>query len=526
MQVSTSSGANHTTRSHHLAPISGSINPNEPPLAAAWRELTEETTLTPSNASHWRTGKPFTFTDPSISRQWTIHPFAFRLASASASQGSADEVIRTDWEHEGWGWFDPDAVVCGADSDGLDGVPVPRLRDSLRRVWFEGEMSDAAARVLVTGLETLQRDHESGSQELTAIVLGVFRDVLVQMRRGSGDGEGDDGRLDENWWASVRMAAWHLAKNGRESMGAAVMNALVSILGDIDDIRRQQEPEEEDQKWSRILATVNHHLDAHKDRTKKIRESFIAHLQSRHLHLQPNHETNRKITILILSASSTIRDSILDAFAALDHLQTLELRILESRPLFEGVSIASSLLSQFKHQCQCQCQSPTKKLDIKIYTDASAALAAKDADVLLIGADRISSSKGVSNKTGSLPAVLSARYARPSIEVAVLSDLEKVEGLNEAGVESTPEENDPVEVVESWHKQGVKGVDALEGGNGSNAGPAGNTASVEVKNIYFEWVPLDLVDTFVCEQGVLKGSDIKDKARQIGETVEEIFGDL
>lgn len=517
MQVCTSSSANHIIRSHHLAPISGSINANEPPLAAAWRELTEETTLTPSNASHWRTGKPFTFTDPSINRQWTIHPFAFRLDSAS--QGSVDDAIRTDWEHESWGWFDPDAVVRGADHDGLDSVPVPRLRDSLRRVWFEGEMSDAAAGVLVAGLETLQRDHESGSQELTTIALGVFRDVLMQMRRGYGDG---DGRLDEGWWASVRMAAWHLAKNGRESMGAAVMNALVSMLGDIDDVRRQQEPEQEDQKWSRILATVNHHLDARKDRTKKIRESFIAHLQSKHL--QPNHETNQKIIILTLSASSTIRDSILDAFAALDHLQTLELRVLESRPLFEGVSIASSLLSQFK--CQFQCQSPTKKLDIKIYTDASAALAAKDADVLLIGADRISSSKGVSNKTGSLPAVLSARYVRPSIEVAVLSDLEKVEGLNEAGVESTPEENDPVEVVESWHKQGVKGVGALEGANGDNAGPGGNTASVEVKNIYFEWVPLDLVNTFVCEQGVLKGSDIQEKARQIGETMEEVFGDL
>ena len=504
------SSVDQTLRSHHLAPISGSIDGNESPLAAAWRELSEETTLNPSNVSHWRTGKPFTFTDPSINRQWTIHPFAFRLLSGK--QGK--DAIRTDWEHEGWEWFDPDIVV-GSD-DSFNGVP--RLRDSLRRVWFEGEMSDDVARILVAGLEMLQRDHESGSQELTSIALRVFRDVVVQMHR---DG---DGRLDEGWWASVRMAAWHLAKNGRESMGMSITNALVSMLGDIDDVRRQQGVDE-GEKWSRILATINEHLETRKDRTKKIRESFIAHLQSRLLRSKDQNQETNQIKILTLSASSTIRDSILDAFAALDHLETLELRILESRPLFEGASIASSLCSQFKAQSPPP-SSRTKNLDIKIYTDASAALAAKDADILLIGADRISSSKGVSNKTGSLPAVLSARYVQPSIEVMILSDLEKVEGLNEAGVESTLE-NDPMEIVNSWHKEGVKGVSALEGGSSSaGSGDRRNNASVEVKNVYFEWVPLDLVNTFVCEQGVLKGNDLKEKARQIGETIEEVFGDL
>lgn len=354
-------------------------------------------------------------------------------------------------------------------------------------------MDEGAARVLGEGLETLQRDHESGSQELTSIALGVFRDFMQMC----------DDTLDEDWWATVRMAAWHLAENGRQSMGISIMNALVSILGDINTIRTRGVDK------NRILAVIDEHVRARKDWTRQIRDSFIAHLQSK---LSSSRQGTDHITIITLSSSSTIRDNILDAFAALDDLQTLDLRIFESRPLFEGVTLASSLYSQSQARL-----SPSKNLEIKLYTDASAALAAKDADVLLIGADRISSFKGVSNKTGSLPGVLSARYVQPSIDVVVLSDLDKVEGLDGAGPESVTEENDPLEVVDAWYKGGVKGVDALE---------LGPRAGVEVKNIYFEWVPLDLIDTFVCEQGVLKGCDLEKRARQLGETMDAVLGKL
>lgn len=479
----------------HLAPISGSIDAHESPITAAWREIKEETTLDASKVAHWRTGKPFTFTDPSVNRQWTIYPFAFRLHDAA--RGAND--IQTDWEHEEWGWFDPDVVMRSGSK--LGGVP--RLQDSLQRLWFEGTMEDGAGKVLASGLETLQKDHESGSQELTSIALGVFRDIVERML------ECDDRPDKEEWWATVCMAAWHLAKNGRESMGISIMNALVSILGDINAVRAKI------QGHNDILGVIDEHIHARKGSTRRIRDSFITHLQSK------INQDKTRINIVTLSASSTIRDSILDAFAALDHqLQTLDLRILESRPLFEGVTLASSLYSQFQTRF-----AQSKTLEIKLYTDASAAFAAKDADMLLIGADRISSSKGVSNKTGSLPGVLSARHVQPSIEVVVLSDLDKVEGAidesDDAGTESAMEENDPVEVLDAWRKEGAKGVDALE-----LASRDGGSASVEVKNIYFEWVPLDLLDTFVCGQGVLKGPDLEKRARHLGETMHAVMGDL
>lgn len=491
-------------QSRHLAPISGSIDPNESPLEAAWRELSEETSLNCTSLSHWRTGKPFSFTDPSVNREWSIHPFAFRLKNTGEGE-LGEKAIKIDWEHEGWQWFDPDSIV---DNEEFGGVP--RLHESLRRIWFEGEMNERAAEVLSAGLDRLQMDHQSGSQELTAIALGVFRDIVVQTRNG----------LDDDWWAMVRMAAWHLGKNGRESMGTSITNALISILSDMDGIWQQQTSEEA--KWDRILGAIDHHISERKCRAKKIKDAFVSYLQSA-FPSSDDHQQKNRLVIMTVSASSTIRDSILDAFGAIGNVKALELRVLESRPLYEGVTVASSLYSQFKSQFPTSLQNKT--LEIKIYTDASVALAATDVDFLLIGADRISTTKGISNKIGSLPAVLSAKHVQPSIKVLVLSDLEKIEGLNGEESQSSQEDNDPMEIVDGWNSQGVKGLPVLE--DGINASKSGDSnARVQVKNIYFEWVPLALVEALVCEQGVLNKDSIRDQSLRLGGRINRYFGGL
>lgn len=118
---------------------------------------------------------------------------------------------------------------------------------------------------------------------------------------------------------------------------------------------------------------------------KETKEVFTYYLRS---NLSNQQRTDNRVIILTVSASSTISNSILDAYAALENMGTLELRILESRPLFEGVSIASSLYSQFKYQFPPSSpSSQNKNLEIKLYTDASAALAATDVDLFLLGAD-------------------------------------------------------------------------------------------------------------------------------------------
>lgn len=442
-------------------------------------------------------GKPYTFSDSSIGRQWTVNPFAFRLKSPKDAGRGAD-AIKIDWEHEGWEWYDPGDVK----DDGHFGG-VPRLAESLHRVWFEAQMNEGASKALRSGLEELKTDHQSGSHELTTVALKAFRDVLVYLR--------DDPR----WWDTARMAAWHLWKNGRESMGAATLNAFLGVLGDMESMQGHDLKCE--CTWNRVLAVVDHHLERRRTMPAKIKDTFAAYLTTETL-FSTQTESNSTLTLLTLSASSTIRDSILDAFASLP-ISHLDLRILESRPLFEGASMASSLVSEFQSKFP---SSSDRHLKLSVHTDASAALASIDVDFVLLGADRISSSGWVSNKTGSLPAVLSAKHVSPNAKVLIFSELEK---LSESDAEEHKvEDNDPTEVVAPWIDSGVKGVKVLEELREVHSGTAHCT--VDVKNVYFEWVPAELIDAYVCEEGTLDLAKIREKAVQVQEKAKKYLGSL
>jgi translation initiation factor 2B subunit (eIF-2B alpha/beta/delta family) len=209
---------------------------------------------------------------------------------------------------------------------------------------------------------------------------------------------------------------------------------------------------------------------------------------------------------------------MIEAFASLD-ISTLELHILESRPLFEGVNFASSILSKFREQFK----DSTDRLDVSLFTDAAAAIAVKGADIVLLGADRISKAKGVSNKTGSLPLVLAAKHVTPSAKIVVLSELEKVNG--ESGIidDEKHEDNDPREVLRTWKADGVKDVGRVEAALSSGQ-ESGST--VTVRNVYFEWIPLSFIDAFVSGEGVLSDTRIHEKANQQDELARWYFDSI
>ncbi|GAD98786.1 hypothetical protein PVAR5_7487 [Paecilomyces variotii No. 5] len=480
------------TYRHHLAPISGSIDKTDPsPLSAAWREIKEETTLTPESLVLFRQGKPFTFSDPSIGREWTVHPFGFRLKT-NGEGGTGEEGIQIDWEHEGWEWHDPNTVI---DSKEFGGVP--RLKESLSRVWFETDMGERAGNVLADGLDKLKNDHERGARELAAIALSIFRKVIAEMRSDVDP---------ERWWELVRIAGWHLWKNGRESMGAAIVNVIVSALTSIEPIISENSVHPAGKK-DKILAVIDEIAEKRKSTGVAVSDAVASYLKT---NFASKRDTST-VKILTLSSSSTIRSAILHV-ASIPDIKRIELNVLESRPLCEGVSIASAI--------QLKYEPGSAQLKTTLYTDASAALAAKDVDVLVLGADRIASSGDVSNKTGSLPAVLSAKYVNPVVKVVVLSELEKVAEPGSV-TEHVVEENEPTEVISSWKADGVKGFDVIEGqlrkGNGDNA-------ALSVKNIYFEWVPADFIDSYICEEGSWNTSHIKERSAWVGEQIDRLFG--
>ena len=86
------------------------------------------------------------------------------------------------------------------------------------------------------GLAILRNDHESGAQGLALKALEILYNII----RGDALSRFSS---SEDFWRELRWIAWHLAKNGRPSMGSAIESALFKAL---DIVRRELiEPESE-----------------------------------------------------------------------------------------------------------------------------------------------------------------------------------------------------------------------------------------------------------------------------------------
>lgn len=446
------------------APISGSVDEaDKTPLDTAWRELREETTLDARSLSLFRQGKPYTFADKSIGRKWTIHPFGFILRP----DGPGESIIKLDWEHEQYSWFNIDEIEREAEFPG-----VPRLLESLRRVWFHIDLGDQAAAVLSEGLLQLQNDHVSGARQLAADAITIYRDAISILTT-------DDCKT---FFRNACIAAWHLWKNGRESMGAPILSAMVACL---EVVQRRigaattMNPDvlQYILDGISIIARDKHHTLS----------SLSTNLSN---FLSDFNPTSPSIKILTLSSSSTISTAVTN-FIQKSHIP-LDIRILESRPLFEGVSLASRLSST---------ANAATNPSITVYPDAAAALASKDVDFVLLGADIIDKHGNVSNKTGSLPAILCAKHVSPFCKVIVVAENDKIMPFDPPG----HEENDPNELSSAWAQTTRLGT------------------NVTVKNIYFEWVPSHLIDGYFTDYGELTRTDISKWAQGVGERATAMF---
>lgn len=514
--------------------ISGSIDPNDSsPQAAAWREIQEETTLTRASLELMRQGKSYVLPDRSIGREWTIYPFAFRLKEEREG-GKGEGAIKLDWEHETWAWYDPLEIE---DSESFGAVP--RLAESLRRVWFEKDLGIDAGAVLTTGLDRLRNDHQSGASQLARTALKILRDIALKM---------DSRQPPGAWWSKIRFASWHIWKNGRESMGAAILSDLLSALKSIEDIIRQHEEQAASEWRDSVVEELDRRIDSsNQDAAESISAAFTSFL---HHHFAAKVESSRPIRILTVSESSTITHALRNVMANTDIL--LDLRVLESRPLFEGVSLSSSLIQAVPSSERSAMQpanepgqprkAPVPKLQVTLFTDASSALASEDVDVVLIGADRIAESGAVSNKTGSLPAVLSARHISPGAKTVILSESGKVAPPGDAAAHVV-EDNGPTQLVRAWMAD-FNGERIRKAAGTLPSAPAGEqedgqshpdvplgknndeVVQVDIRNVLFEWVPPELIDVYVTEQGLWTVADIQKQSETLGIEEERFFGDI
>ncbi|MCG3253623.1 MAG: hypothetical protein KAX09_07220 [Candidatus Heimdallarchaeota archaeon] len=162
-------------------------------------------------------------------------------------------------------------------------------------------------------------------------------------------------------------------------------------------------------------------------------------------------------SIMTISYSSTI----LDAFKQLA-TNTIDKRVyvLESRPKREGIVLAKRLAEL--------------GFRVRLIADAAAGYYAKDADIIVVGADTILPDGSTLNKIGSFQLALIAKYYQKPFVVAASTNKLAVsapENLKELITDKPIEE-----IYESTIEK------------------------LTVKNIYFELIPRELVTIFVSDE--------------------------
>ena len=187
-----------------------------------------------------------------------------------------------------------------------------------------------------------------------------------------------------------------------------------------------------------------------------------------------------KLEMLTLSNSSTMLVALEELFKS-PLCPRMNLTILESRPLLEGITLTNRLLA-----------TKPAHVTIQLATDAAAAYFSARAEYVLLGADQVDPLTGaVKNKIGSLAVATFAKKHSDGREqegkVICVTSTDKLEERGDH--EEEMEENDAEEVSQIWPVN----VDR---------------ALVTVRNMYFEWVDGGLIDLYMTERGVLSRESI------------------
>ncbi|RCI16078.1 hypothetical protein L249_3062 [Ophiocordyceps polyrhachis-furcata BCC 54312] len=455
-------------------------------LTTAWREIAEETGLGPRSLRLLRQGKPYSFIDRSVGREWTINPFAFALRH---DQDAA--AIKLDDEHDSFAWFDP-ADVPEDDGEASSFRGVPHLLDSLRRVWFELEIRPAAAAALLDhGLRRLRHHHAGGgARQLASYALDTFTRVLAALDRNV-----DSAR----WWRNLRIVAWHLWKNGREAMGASTLRLLLDALTVVETKLPRDSSARLPQDFAEDVVEALHVIAGRRaEPSTALQDAFVFWLSQQQA---SNPETASPIRVVTLSSSATVASCLGHGLA---QGSALDVNVLESRPLFEGASMARAIAASIR------AAGDPPGASVAVHTDASVALAARGAHIIVLGADIIDACGNVSNKTGSLPAILAARHVAPAVKVVVVAESGKVLPLP-VDPPATSETHDPAQVWQAW---------ADDDRDAAQAGDIG------LSNVYLENVPADLIDCYITEAGVTTRDDIATSARDARARADHFFSDL
>jgi len=166
-------------------------------------EIREETDLEPDTVSLVRSGRPIEFEDPTLEREWVVHPYLFDCETRE---------IELSEEHDTAEWVSPTTILEGVGDD----------RETVPKLWTAYE------RVAPT-VRSIAADDNHGAAYLSVRTLEVLRDragLLVAER--SEFGADPDGEWDELAELGGRLL------EARPSM-AVLRNRVNRVMADAGD---------------------------------------------------------------------------------------------------------------------------------------------------------------------------------------------------------------------------------------------------------------------------------------------------
>ncbi|KAF2262750.1 nagb/rpia/CoA transferase-like protein [Lojkania enalia] len=339
-------------------------------------------------------------------------------------------------------------------------------------------------------VKTLQNDFESGARQLADHALSQLGDIIDY-------GSHTSANREQLWSYAVKAVRLIIA--ARPSMSAAVGTALLRALDTLDEL------------WTAALASghkvtaeLARHARVHLDQTISERKAVAGKLREEFCKWVGEWESRRRergcdvnIRMLVLSNSSTIRLAVLSVLQHYPDLG-LDLVILESRPRFEGADMAAQLLDGLAEK---------SRLKIEVVPDCAVGTVVGNVDVVLLGADRISSSGNASNKIGSRAAAMCASALDCGIKVIVVSETDKIvaPGKGHGEIEKHP----PDEITSAWKSETRNALNN----------------QVEVFGEWFEWVDANWIDGYLTEKGMLDREQVEEIGKALRELEEKIFGE-
>lgn len=105
------------TMRHKWAGVSGYIEGNEDVLERVYKEIGEETGLSPNDVELVKTAEPLEVPDEERDTLWIVHPHLFKTSNRN---------IRLDWEHDRYLWIEPSEITKYE--------TVPMLKETLESV--------------------------------------------------------------------------------------------------------------------------------------------------------------------------------------------------------------------------------------------------------------------------------------------------------------------------------------------------------------------------------------------------------